>query len=128
MGVNFAQTLSEATASNNQAASAAIDIALPPLPALGVSGLSTATHQVYPGQSLNLSWTVTNNGSATASGPWNDEVFLASDAQGDNETLLGTFANGSSLTPDASYTSSEQVVLPCPGDGPILAGSHRRSQ
>ena len=73
--------------------------------------------QVYPGQSLSLSWTVTNNGGATATGPWNDEVYLASDAQGDNETLLGTFPDGSSLAAGASYTSTEQVALPADASG-----------
>ena len=110
--VNSTQTLPEITLSNDQAASSAINISLPSLPALGVSGLSVTTHLVYAGQSLSVSWTVTNNGSGTASGPWNDEVYLASDAQGDNETLLGTFADGNSLAPGASYTSSEQVALP----------------
>ena len=64
-----------------------------------------------------MSWTVTNNGTATANGPWNDEVFLASDAQGDNETLLGTFANGSALALGTSYTSNEKVVLPTQATG-----------
>jgi len=115
--VNADQTLAEATTSNNQAASPAIDISLPALPALAVSGLAPGTYQVVAGQSLNVSWTVTNNGTATANGPWNDEVFLASDAQGDNETLLGTFANGSALAPGASYTSNESVVLPTQAAG-----------
>ncbi len=110
------QSLAEATTGSN-AASSAINIGLPPLPALAVSGLSASTHQVYPGQSLNLSWTVTNNGAATASGPWNDEVFLASDSQGDNEILLGTFPDGNSLVPGASYTSNEQISLPAQATG-----------
>ncbi len=113
--VNADQTVAEV--STSQVASQAIDISLPPLPALGVSGPTAATHQVYAGQLLNLSWTVTNNGTATAAGPWNDEVFLATNAQGGNETLLGTFANGGPLTPSANYTSDEQVALPAAAAG-----------
>jgi autotransporter-associated beta strand protein len=115
--VNYTQSLAESTINNNQAASSAINLTLPALPSLGVSGLSTAAHAVYPGQTINLSWTVTNHGGAAAIGPWNDEVYLASDAQGDNETLLATFPNGSSLAPAANYTSTEQVVLPTQATG-----------
>jgi len=127
--VNSTQSLFEGTTNNNKAASSAINVGLPPLPALGVSGLSAATHQVYPGQSLSLSWTVKNSGTATATGPWNDDVYLASDAQGDNEILLGTFPDGSSLAPGARYTSSEQVALPAlaTGQGWLVVTADRDS-
>ena len=115
--VNADQTLAEATTSNNQAASAGDRHQLAGAAALAVSGLAPENDQVVAGQSLNVSWTVTNNGTATANGPWNDEVFLASDAHGDNETLLGTFANGSALAPGTSYTSNEKVVLPTQAAG-----------
>jgi uncharacterized membrane protein len=110
--VNFDDTQVEATTSNNQSVSTPITVTLPPLPALGVSGLSTNTHLVYPGEILNLSYTVTNNGTAAATGSWYDQVYLATDAQGDNLTLLGTFPSGSVLAPGTSYTSNEQVTIP----------------
>ena len=115
--VNADQTLAEATTSNNQAASAGDRHQLAGAAGAGGFRACAGTNQVVAGQSLNVSWTVTNNGTATANGPWNDEVFLASDAHGDNETLLGTFANGSALAPGTSYTSNEKVVLPTQAAG-----------
>ena len=64
------------------------------------------------GQVVPLSWTDTNQGDAAATGPWSDEVFLASDAAGDNPQLLGTFEFAGSLAAGQSTTQTENITLP----------------
>ena len=41
-----------------------------------------------PGEQTSVGWTLTNSGTAAATGPWTEQVFLATDAAGDNPTLL----------------------------------------
>jgi fibronectin-binding autotransporter adhesin len=49
----------------------------------------TAPPSILPGQSMNVSWTLSNSGATIASGPWTEQVFLATDVAGDNPTLVG---------------------------------------
>src|SRR5262249_21547612 len=66
------------------------------------------------GQSLQVSWTVTNQGIATTNtSAWNDTVFLASDPAGTNiVTSLGSFSQLGALAVGGSYQQAEQVTLP----------------
>ena len=59
-----------------------------------------------------VSWTDENNGTATAVGPWLDNVYAATDAQGDNPTLLGSFLHSGSLAVGASVPLTNEVTLP----------------
>ena len=64
------------------------------------------------GQTVVVSWTDANIGTATANGPWVDTVYLATDPQGDNLTTLGNFTFTGSLAAGASIVRTQQVVLP----------------
>ena len=67
------------------------------------------------GQSLNLSWTVANQGTGTTSvGAWKDRVVLSADGQLGNQddVTLGTFTRTGSLAPGRGYVRSGAVVLP----------------
>ena len=109
---NSQDTQPETSYSDNSLAGAAMSVTLPALPLLQVSALSTPTHSVYPGQTVNVSYTVTNHGAAAATGPWTDDVYAVTDAQGDNPTLLATYSNTSNLAVNGSYTSTIPVTLP----------------
>ena len=66
----------------------------------------------YTSQNVLVTWTDSNNGNATATGPWVDDVYLATDAQGDNPTLLAYLTFTGSLAPGESVQLTQQVALP----------------
>ena len=51
---------------------------LAPYPDLVASDV-TATTTAYPGEQTSVGWTLTNSGSASATGPWTEQVLLATD-------------------------------------------------
>jgi hypothetical protein len=80
----------------------------PYLEASDVSDPATA----IPGQTVTVTWTDTNSGSATATGQWVDNVYAATDAQGDQPTLLASFPVTGPLAVGASVQLTQQVTLP----------------
>ena len=85
-----------------------ITLTAPALQVTGVSGPNNADGT----QSVLVTWTDTNNGTATATGPWVDYIYLATDAQGDNPTFVGTLTVNGPLAVGASVQLSQQVTLP----------------
>ena len=84
-------------------------------PDLAVSSV-TAPATAQFGQTINVSWVVTNSGNASASGPWNDRVWLSTSSNAlVNATALLTAPAPASLTPGATYTNAQPVNLPLPG-------------
>jgi hypothetical protein len=57
---------------------------------LQVTGVSGPAYSVQNESGL-VTWTDVNAGNGAAAGTWVDNVYLATDAQGDNRTLLGSF-------------------------------------
>ena len=74
----------------------------------GVSGPVTG----FNSQPVLVTWTDLNNGAAPATGPWVDNVYVATDAQGDNPTLLGSFTFTGTLDVGASAQRTQQINLP----------------
>jgi hypothetical protein len=73
---------------------------LPPSPQTGQLGVP-------------VSWTVTNDGSGTATGSWNDHVVLSTDPAGQNILFSQDIAYaGGSLTAGSSYTGSTTFNVP----------------
>ncbi len=105
---NGGQAESDAGNDSNNVMSQQITLSAADLQVGGVTGPASG----FTGQSVLVSWTDVNNGTAQATGPWVDNVYLASDAQGDNPTLLGGFTFLGSLAVGASEQRTEQVVLP----------------
>ena len=66
----------------------------------------------FTGQTVLLSWTDQNNGSATAIGPWVDNLYAVTDPLGNNPTLLGSFTFTGSLAVGASVQRTQQMILP----------------
>ncbi len=108
------------TGSPGQAASSAVAISLPQLPALTVSGLPATAQTVDTGQAFELSWTVTDSGGGTATAPWTDEVVLsASGTLGstDNQVLY-SLVHSTSLASGQSYQTQASVTVPYGLSGP----------
>jgi hypothetical protein len=111
----------ELTKTNNQLATP-IAITLPPLPDL-VAGQLTSPTSVVSGQSVAVSWAVTNIGATNAIGPWQETVYLvpASLTLSQFNTnlsaypLIGAFIYTNNLAPGASITRTQQVTIPLIG-------------
>ena len=70
------------------------------------------------GQAATVTWTVVNQGSDAAAGPWVDSVYLSPSAALDGSALLlGQVAHSAVLAPGASYDASLTQALPLLPDG-----------
>ena len=70
-----------------------------------------------PGQQITVSWTLANQGSAVAVGPWTAQVLLADDATGTNAIVLGASNYSNSLTAAQSTLRSLSVQVPILSSG-----------
>ena len=68
------------------------------------------------GQSVSVSWTVTNAGNGGATGPWVDSLYISSTGSVAGGTLLATVPR-TALAVGGSYTASAEVVIPSLADG-----------
>ena len=64
------------------------------------------------GRSITISWTDTNLGDLAATGPWVDQVLVASDATGDNAQLVGSLSYTGTLAGGQSANQALNVTLP----------------
>ena len=86
-------------------------------PDLAVTTATAPTSAIQNG-SINVSWTVKNDGSVTAPGNWSDGIYVSSsptlDFNSDNFEFVASFdeSKQSPLVPGASYTDSESISLP----------------
>ncbi len=95
---------------NNTLVSDPFQIGLSPPPDLVVSEI-TAPATAEEGTSIDISWTVSNEGSSVAKGPWTDRVFLQRKGTTQRQQL-GSFDYVLSLPAGQSYTRSELFQLP----------------
>jgi hypothetical protein len=68
-----------------------------------------------PGQSINISYTVKNQGApnATAYGSWTDAVYLSADDKWDiNDALIGNATHSGDVAVDASYNGNLNGIVP----------------
>ena len=84
---------------------------LAPYPELIPSAVA-APASVNPGQATTIGWNLTNSGAGTASGPWTEQVYLATDSFGDNLTLLAAQNFTGSLGAGQSVSRSMDVQAP----------------
>ncbi len=72
------------------------------------------------GQPIQVSWTVTNNGTgATIENTWHDQVYLSSTATFNPATALsiGAFARQGNLNQGESYNRTENIIVPNQAQG-----------
>ncbi len=105
-------SLLETSDSNNSAPSAGtVALTRPPEPDLIVESIS-APASARPGTSVNISWTIKNNGAAAASGAWSDRVLLSNDEAIGADTVLQTFAFAGLIGPGDSQVRMQSVTIP----------------
>ena len=105
---DYWNVLYEASETNNDRVFP-ISISTPDLVVSSVTAPATAT----VGQSISVSWTVTNQGTGTTQKSWTDAPFLSTDAvccAGD--TGLGSWGSVSTLGSGASYTRTATITVP----------------
>ncbi len=80
-------------------------------PDLAISNV-TAPPTGLPGQTLQVSWTVTNGGSAGTPAAWTDQVYLVDDTNPNAPQLIGTFNFAGTLGVGQSSNVTQTVTLP----------------
>src|SRR5262249_16133447 len=102
---------------DNTATSAPVTIALAPSPDLVVTDIQVPVNATE-GDYIDVSWTVTNQGAATARGVWTDQVSLQPIGQpGASNLSVGHFRFDGSLDPGKSYSRTERFLLPARTEG-----------
>ena len=97
---------------NNSATSAPIDISLAPVPDLAVVQIA-APETAGAGQSIDVEWTVRNDGASGADGTWTDKLFLRKAGDPAAAAIpLGVFTFRGQVQPGTSYTRRELVKVP----------------
>ena len=94
------------TNETNNFRSAAIEVLVPDLT---ISAGSVAVGAAWVGQSVDVSWTVTNQGATHAPADWGDSVYLST---------TPTLAAGALLTGEAVWVANEYIT----GQTPLAAG------
>ncbi|HJQ85801.1 MAG TPA: CARDB domain-containing protein, partial [Candidatus Binatia bacterium] len=93
---------------NNDAAPVAITIHTPDLVPTEIDAPATATH----GTQITITFTVENQGAATADPNWNDQLWLSTDQTLGGDTLLTNSAHTTGLSAGASYGTVKMPTLP----------------
>ncbi len=90
---------------------------------LVVSSL-TAPASALTNSSVNVAWTIANNGYATAQGTWTERVYVSKDNLVGNDTLAGQYTFTGPLGEGQSYDRNVPVRLPnIPGNYWIVVES-----
>jgi Subtilase family/SdrD B-like domain/CARDB/RTX calcium-binding nonapeptide repeat (4 copies) len=104
-------------ANNNSISTDAIQVTAPDLL---VSAITTL-QETISGQPLNVSWTISNQGTSAANGTWTDYIYASSDdVIGGNDLFLGAYTTSTNIGVGSSITRSENISLPLD-----FAGSYR---
>jgi len=106
----------------NNLLSTPLVLSLPPLPDL-VAGQVVSPTNALAGQSIAVSWAVTNIGNATANAPWQETVYLIPasltlsqfNTNSSAYPAIGVFTFTNSLAAGSSLTRTQQVVIPLTG-------------
>src|SRR5262245_37308447 len=79
--------------------------------------LVTGPASGQPGETVQVTWTVANNGAGIAPAPWVDRVYLSSDGTLVGARPLASVPHTADLAASQSYTTSASVVIPTVADG-----------
>ncbi|MCZ8191304.1 MAG: right-handed parallel beta-helix repeat-containing protein, partial [Microcystis sp. LE19-338.1B] len=88
-------------------------------PNLVISNPTSPPSAAILGQTIPLSWRVTNTGTVSALAGWYDRVYLSNDGLLDSNdvNIIGEFYRPNSLAPNASYTNNQNIFLPATSIG-----------
>ncbi len=99
---------------NNHAFTASTTTAIVPTEDLVVASVTAADNGTF-GQTINVAWTVANQGTGPSVGTWYDRVWLSrDDVYSNDDVFLGDFsaAGDTPLEVGASYQRSRDIALP----------------
>jgi subtilase family serine protease len=96
---------------NNNTKASRISLSLPALPDLVVSSISAPAAGVS-GQPVQFSWTVSNQGTADATGSWYDRVWLSPDNALGSDLYVGDFVFSGTIAAGQSITRTQFYSLP----------------
>jgi hypothetical protein len=107
-----------ASGEGNNIASTTLTATLATYPDLVISDIS-APPNAAAGQSVLLTWTVTNTGNRAATGAWSERILLSDDSVIGNDTLIATqYYEGQFIAAGASVIRTATVTLPAFVEGP----------
>ncbi len=97
---------------NDNQASSAIEMSVPQLPDLSVT-VVTSPATARAGQPVELTWTLTNNGTAATTGPWTDYIYIsADDALSGGDRRVASFRFDGVIAPGQSVQRTQSFLLP----------------
>jgi hypothetical protein len=99
------------TAETNNQTSVTRTSSLPAYPDLIISNIS-APAVAIPGQSVTVSWTLTNQGAGVASGTWSDQLYLSNDATIGSDAYLANIPFAGSIPSGQSIIRQAEIVIP----------------
>jgi subtilase family serine protease len=108
-----AQGAQPESSDDNNLASRPLTLSLPPLPDLLVRDI-VAPANAQPGQSFELRWTVTNQGTLTATGPWSETLSFS------NSPPLAVFTATNPIGPGGFLVRTQAFTLPRNGPAGTL--------
>ncbi|MEX2646227.1 MAG: CARDB domain-containing protein, partial [Gaiellaceae bacterium] len=106
----------------NTAVAGPVEVSQSPAPDLVVTDIA-APIAASEGDTVDITWTVRNDGAARASGTWADRIFLRKpgldpdDPATPKPIVLGSFTYTAGLDPGLEYTRTERFTLPSRTEG-----------
>ena len=100
----------EAAETNNILVSP-LQVLIPPLPDLAVAQI-TAPIEALSGQEIEITWVLTNRGTAVAFGPFRERLYLTTTADGGGATEYGNFEFTGSIPPGGFVERIQRINLP----------------
>ena len=88
-----------------------VQLVVPPVPILSLISVQSPG-DAWSGTDIQVSWVLTNTGSAALEGTFYDQVSLASDAAGQNPRPFGTFQFTGRINPGQSVLRQQRISLP----------------
>ena len=112
---------------SNTATRGPVQVSQSPSPDLVVTDIA-APPAAHESDTVDITWTVLNNGAARASGTWSDTIFLRkpgldpADPATPRPIVLGTFTYTAGLDAGIQYTRTERFTLPARTEGAWQVG------
>lgn len=118
--VNANQTLYESSLTNNIIVKP-VQVSVPPYPVLSVLNVQ-APASAWSGQQIQVTWTLTNSGTAAVNGTFSDAVFLTTSSTGANPQFYNSFQFTGEIPAGQSVTREQLVSLPISLSGTYWVG------
>jgi hypothetical protein len=108
----------DGTGETNNTAAVTVMAGLRNYPDLQVMQIDHPVSGLRPGQEIDISWLLANQGTGDTTGDWTDFVYLSDDDQVGNDLFLGQFnATGLAIPAGQSLLRTGRIMLPQFGTG-----------